>query len=324
MNDQARRFRTVSIITVIAVYFLILVGGIVRSTGAGMGCPDWPKCFGQWVPPTSVNDLPANYQEIYADRGYDSTEFNPVKTWIEYGNRLVGVTIGFLIFLTLIYSLPYLKKDPAVFYISLISFILVGFQGWLGSKVVATNLMPVMISIHMIVALVIAGLLLYAVARSQKHSFSASQYSSQSVVYLLIWGTILVSLVQIVIGIQVREGIDAVAASLGAAKREFWIDNLGTEFPVHRSFSLLVALVNILLIMKIRTLPDNLLNSFGKWLAIVILLEIATGVAMAYFGIPPYLQPVHLLLSSVIFGLQFLILLKYYYATSVKTRIAWS
>ena len=63
-----------------------------------MGCPDWPTCFGQWVPPTSESDLPRNYQEIYADLGYAETRFNVVKTWTEYVNRLIGVGIGLLIF----------------------------------------------------------------------------------------------------------------------------------------------------------------------------------------------------------------------------------
>ena len=62
----------------------------MRASGAGMGCPDWPLCFGQWIPPTDVDQLPANYQEIYADRGYADTTFNATKTWIEYLNRLLG------------------------------------------------------------------------------------------------------------------------------------------------------------------------------------------------------------------------------------------
>ena len=107
-------FRRISLITVIAVYFLILVGGIVRSTGSGMGCPDWPKCFGSWVPPTSGNQLPNYYQDIYLAKRVEKNnrfiaqleslgfhekaseikmisilieeEFNPIKTWIEYIN----------------------------------------------------------------------------------------------------------------------------------------------------------------------------------------------------------------------------------------------
>jgi heme a synthase len=126
-----KRFRNIGVITVVAVYFLILVGGIVRSTGSGMGCPDWPKCFGSWVPPTDVSQLPDDYLEIYKEQRveknrklagyldkmgfekvsqeifahpnqYTETEFNVTKTWIEYLNRLVGVVIGILIFLTVL------------------------------------------------------------------------------------------------------------------------------------------------------------------------------------------------------------------------------
>src|SRR5690606_32327629 len=130
MNQKDRnnigRFRRFSLITIIAVYALIFVGGVVRSTGSGMGCPDWPKCFGSFVPPTDVSQLPENYQDIYLAKRVEKNhrfvemldalgfqkkareiendksiliegEFNPVKTWIEYGNRLLGATIGLLI-----------------------------------------------------------------------------------------------------------------------------------------------------------------------------------------------------------------------------------
>ncbi len=96
-----RRFRRLTLNTVIVLYFLIMVGGVVRSTGAGMGCPDWPKCFGSWIPPTEVSQLPLNYKEIYGAKLKGEVIFNPVKTWIEYVNRLFGVFTGIMIFVTL-------------------------------------------------------------------------------------------------------------------------------------------------------------------------------------------------------------------------------
>ena len=49
-------------------------------TGSGMGCPDWPKCFGSWIPPTNISELPINYKEIYSNRGYDKLDFNVFNT----------------------------------------------------------------------------------------------------------------------------------------------------------------------------------------------------------------------------------------------------
>jgi cytochrome c oxidase assembly protein subunit 15 len=160
-----RRFWWCAAGTVATIYALILVGGIVRATGAGMGCPDWPTCFGQWIPPTSESQLPANYQEIYAERGYADTVFNVRKTWTEYLNRLLGVFTGFTILATLIFSLSYRRSEPRVFLLALAGFILVGVQGWLGSRVVASNLMPGMITIHMLLAQVIVGIVM-------QHSFA--------------------------------------------------------------------------------------------------------------------------------------------------------
>jgi len=324
-----RPFRRLTISTLVAVYLLIFVGGVVRSTGSGMGCPDWPKCFGNWVPPTSVEQLPSNYKEIYSAHrskmnerfakylelvGFSETskkiledqsileeaDFNPTKTWIEYVNRIVGVIIGFLIFAVFISSLRFWKTERPLTITAFISFLLVGFQGWIGSFVVSTNLTPWTITLHMFLALLIVALLFYLVHRS---SFSSPIHSSVGYWWLLASMTTL--LVQVLLGTQVREAIDQIAGEL---PRESWVSGLGTEFIIHRSFSWIVFILHVGLALKLRKTEGA--KSFPLVLILLILGTIVTGTGMAYFGVPPYLQPIHLLLATATFGMQFLFLLK--------------
>jgi len=341
---SSKRFRNIGVLTIASVYFLILVGGVVRSTGSGMGCPDWPKCFGTWIPPTNIDQLPNDYLEVYKNKRiqkneklagflnklgftqiaknifshpsqYLETEFNVSKTWIEYLNRLVGALIGIFIFLTLIFSIPYFKKDRQIFYLSLISFVLVGVQGWLGSLVVSTNLLPVTVTIHMALALLLVAILIYAVARSQKNKFNQLSQVSQNKLYAIFYFVIALSFVQILLGTQVRELIDVIAAELNYANRETWISKIGNPFYLHRSFSLLIFLLNVYLCWQMYTLQDARLSRLANGLLACIGVEIIVGVILAYFAIPAALQPVHLLLATVLFGLQFYMLLVYYYAT---------
>lgn len=335
-------FRRVSMVTVIAVYILILIGGVVRSTGSGMGCPDWPKCFGSVVPPTSVDQLPANYQEIYLEKrlaknerfvatleklGFTEKakeiandksiliegEFNPVKTWIEYLNRLAGVIIGLLIILTVWKSFSLRKADLWIPILSVFNLILVIFIGWIGSIVVSTNLLHWMITVHMILALLLVSLLIYVYHRSGKLEprKGVKMDVPGKVEFVLLLGTVLM-FVQVVLGTQVREQIDIISDSLGNMLRDEWVGRVGIDFLLHRSFSLVLLGIHILYFFWAfkYTLRRSQVNLWSQVLMILIILEIATGMGMAYFGIPAFLQPIHLVVGSLIIGVQVLLLLE--------------
>jgi cytochrome c oxidase assembly protein subunit 15 len=349
---SVRRFRFVGLLTVVAVYLLILVGGVVRSTGSGMGCPDWPKCFGSWVPPTQISQLPANYKEVYTAQRvaknqklartlqqlgfaqvagsifanptqYIETDFNPVKTWIEYLNRLLGALIGVFVFLTVVFALPYWRRDRPVFWLALASFLLTGVQGYLGSLVVSTKLLPVMVTIHMALALVIVALLLYAVDRARprssptvaaEHGEAVAEIKAEHkrVGVAMQWGlwvALLLTFWQIMLGTQVREQVDVVSAAAGYVGRAAWVAGLGSVFSVHRTVSALVVLVNIYVGYELWQLARARLRRLVIATLALIGLEILAGIVLATFALPAAVQPVHLTLATVLFGAQFLTVL---------------
>jgi len=305
-----RRFRFFGTAAVVCTYLVILAGGIVRSTGAGMGCPDWPKCFGQWVPPTDVSQLPADYRTKYDVYGHGVEPFNAAKTWTEYINRLVSVVLGFLLLSLLISGFIIRKQRPKLFWLSVALMILTLFQAWFGGKeVVASNLLPVKVTIHMLLALVIAFLLIF-ITFEERITTEARQLGNKlGNLKFLALVALLLTLVQTALGTQVRETIDIVAVQMGEAQRTSWIDNIGLWFYIHRSFSLLILAVNAWLYIQLRkNIPTNgmIFNGF-RFAALGIGATILMGISLAYLGYPFWAQPLHLLFGSVIAGAQFVV-----------------
>ena len=275
------------------VFLVILAGGVVRMTQSGMGCPDWPKCFGMWIPPTDASQLPADFEKYLSKQDIDHS-FNAYHTWIEYINRLLGALLGLFILGYLVWTIRKFWSDNKKFVVvAFLLLIAVGIQGWLGKLVVDGNLAVVKITIHMIGALVIAALPLININWLSQHRLKVSSLIKHGTSLMII-----VLLAQIVLGTQVREEIDLISKSLSYESRELWIERLGSIFVVHRSFSWIVLLGCLGLYFKGRPFSDYI--PFIRNILIVLLSIILLGIIMTYLNVPALAQPLHLLLASAL------------------------
>ena len=322
-DKQSQRLRSLALLTVITVYLLVLAGGIVRGTGSGMGCPDWPKCFGRWIPPTEISQLPPNYEKIYGAKLKGEIEFNAVKTWIEYVNRLLGAFSGFLVLATFVASFPFLRRDRSIFWGSFVALILIGANGWLGSRVVATELAQYMVTLHLFLAILVVFALLFVLVRSGAiGQMSSFQNQPDKVLNWLLIATIALSLGQVLLGTQVRDALNDVVQRIGYAQRDTWVNNLDWRFYVHRSFSIIVLAVHVGLIYQLRRfITTGMIARLTIALIVLVVAEILTGMIMAYFAVPAAAQPVHLFLAVIMVGLQFVIWLLLYPVLSSSKRV---
>jgi len=332
---KQNRFRTLIKASIFCTYLVILAGAVVRMTGSGMGCPDWPKCFGSYIPPTDISALPDDYKEHYISIRktkneklakmirplgwdalatqisedpsiYEETDFIWQRTWIEYVNRLAGALLGLFLLASFLSSLIYWKKKRSIPLLVFGIIIVTGFQGWMGSVVVSTNLLPGVLTVHMLLAfLVIAGLVYLYVKTAPGLRTLATLRMENTMRYALA-ALIGITLVQVLLGTQVRQQIDIIAKSFDHGQRELWIDQLNWIFKVHRSFSILLLLGNAWLCYQVFKYLHHYHAVFRAAVYLVVFVGITTisGIIMAYFSVPAWAQPAHLFLSCLIFGVQ--------------------
>lgn len=318
------------LISLILVYLVIAAGSIVRMTGSGMGCPDWPKCFGYLIPPTERSQLDWKARHSY-EKGqviimteslqvatkdfvsgdvflpknwasytkHDYAIFNATHTWIEFLNRLLGALAGLTTLFLFIASLFRLKKDP---WVSLVTFLIIlgmGFQAWLGKTVVDSNLLPYKITIHMGMALFIVLLLIFLLERENK--FSKTLPKTNLFKGLFTFGFIL-TIIQIGMGTQVRQFVDDQMHLWGLVAASKWLAEAPFLFYFHRSFSLSVLFIHgwlAYIFYKKQYFPPLFLG-----ILFLISLEILSGIWMYYFDFPFSSQPLHLVFASLLFGAQ--------------------
>ena len=334
MVKRLKILRNLNWVVLVLIFLVVVAGSFVRVTGSGMGCPDWPKCFGYWIPPTEESALPDDYKEKYAEGRVKKIEkfarfltgiglgetadkikndtnllteqdFNAAKTWTEYVNRLCGFLAGNGMLLAFVWLLVVYRKRKLVV-LSTINLIILVFQAWFGSIVVASNLVPWTITVHMLLALVILALQLYLIhllgkeielhSDSIRKSTESPVYSVPKWMFWLIIVSALITTYQIFLGTQVREMIDEM--TINGLTRQDWSSQLGIPFFIHRSFSWLV-LIFIVLIAWQNEKTQKLRPI--RWLFIILAIELTSGIILVYADMPGLVQIAHLVFAVILF-----------------------
>ncbi len=327
-----RLFIRVNWIALVFIYLVVIAGSVVRTSGSGMGCPDWPKCFGSWVPPTETGQLPENYKEIYGEKRVEKAErfakfltalgmketadkikndpatyqelpFNATKTWVEYVNRLAGFMAGNFLLAIFIWTFIRFRKHRNLLLLTFLNLIIIGIEGWFGSIVVATNLVPWTITVHLFLALVIIAIQI-KIIRLISPKWSSNIYLNRTMKWLIL-SIFVITFYQMFLGTQVREYIDELTKK--GFGRETWSMYFGWSFFIHRSFSWLVLiLISILCFLNYKKFGERTIY----WLFGILAVELIGGVLLAYTEMPGAVQVSHLFFATILFGISWMQVLR--------------
>ncbi len=311
---------------------LFAIGGLVRSTGSGMGCPDWPKCFGEYVPPTSADNLPENYEDYFKDQRIKKTErfvallrmlgmedkaeaiesnknieetheFNVTKAYVEYGNRIWGALTGIVVFLGFLSSLFYIRQDFTLFLYTLLGFIAVFVNALLGAIVVSSNLISGLVTAHFLAAFASICFFMLARFRVKKIALSSTVPIWVSVYSLAV---LVLIVFQTVLGTDVKSYFEALESGDSVIKNVILTEI--PSYPAHRVYAVIAVIASAIQLALIqRYTSDASFNKFAILLVVLTLLQIAFGVSMIYELFMAISKLFHISIAASIFGIQFYI-----------------
>ncbi len=307
-------------ITLVCLIILVVVGATVRVTGSGLGCPDWPTCWGCLIPPTHVDQIDVDKLDIEkfkrhaVKKGIDPDtitretvldSFDPVHTWIEFGNRLTSLPLGLSSLLLALFSFTAKRHRGWIILLSWLGLLDVIGNAIMGALVVRSGLQPGIITLHMGLAFLLICMMVSVVflSRPKEASTTTHRVDPKLKKKLLFVSLLFFAFLfcEGLMGSQLREQTDEFAKIADGLSRDQWADKLGETwiYKVHRSFSwsLLITAGLIFYWVKKQTklqLPEP------KLIVAMVVSMMLMGIILAHISVYQVVQVLHVGMTAIL------------------------
>lgn len=313
-------YQKCAVAALVSVLVLIFVGAIVRVTGAGMGCPDWPTCWGLLIPPTKLEQvdfdkLPVEKFQKKAERmGRDPStitrdslreEFNPRHVWTEFTNRLFSLPVGFFTLGTFVISFIFIKSRPLVFWLSFASLLLVLANAIMGARVVYSGISPGVLSTHLALAMLLICVLVHCVWAGSEKPWKVKFSKGGRSARILVSSLLILTVIEGILGSQIREMTDEMAKAHLDAPRETWIAELeqSAVYLIHRSFSWLILIIAVWAYLSAKQNQPEGVTPSQKGVVAIVFSQMILGLVMSQVHIYSWVQVLHVGLAAILLAL---------------------
>ncbi len=307
-------------ITLVCLIILVVVGATVRVTGSGLGCPDWPTCWGCLIPPTHVDQIDVDKLDIEkfkrhaVKKGIDPDtitretvleSFDPVHTWIEFGNRLTSLPLGLSSLLLAFFSFTAKRHRGWIIFLSWLGLIDVLGNAIMGALVVRSGLQPGIITLHMGLAFLLICMMVSVVFLSRPNVASpASHRVDPKLKKKLLFVSLLFFaflFCEGLMGSQLREQTDEFAKIADGLSRDQWADKLGETwiYKVHRSFSWSLLITAGLIFYWVKKQTKLQLRE-PKLIVAMVVSMMLMGIILAHISVYQVVQVLHVGMTAVL------------------------
>jgi protoheme IX farnesyltransferase len=297
------RYEKLALATVASTILLVAMGVIVRATGSGMGCPDWPLCNGQLIP--SQSDY---------------------KPWLEWIHRDIAVIIGFEILGLAYLAWRHYRDRRSILWPTLVAVVLVGFQAYLGRETVRLNNSGVSVLAHLAAAMALLGLLTYLLVRIRYPARIAGPGASQRF-------TLLATLAAAATYALLLFGSNVMANDAGAVFTDWPLMNGGINpasaagldavvanlYQIHALHRYVAGIVAIIVWITAATAwrtqrARPVIARTALWFAALFAVQVAVGALLVFTTLSPWARALHVIVGAVVWTLGVALAVAAYYA----------